>query len=122
MANLKPLLDAAQAADLEMTKVRDEILRLVDLGTEECVNQATDLRPKLEAAKSKADKANALYASVRDASLVSDSVAPLFAPPPDPAQEAPVEDKPKVMNRADFMALTPADRMAFAKSGGKLSD
>jgi hypothetical protein len=121
MANLKPLLDAAQRADAEMIQIRDEILRLADEGTEESVTKAKDLRPKLEAAKTKAEEANQLYASVRDASLVQDNVAPLFTPPADPAKDDQAK-APKVMNRAAFEALNPAERMSFARSGGKVTD
>jgi len=122
MANLKPLLDAAQKADMEMIQIRDEILRLAEEGTEDSVNKAKDLRSKLDEAKVKAEEANRLYTSVRDASLVNDNVAPLFTAPADPAKDDPKAEAPKVMNRAEFAALKPAERMIFTRSGGKITD
>ena len=122
MANLKPLLDAAQAADAAMVAIRDQILSLANEGTEESIKKANDLRPQLEQAKIKADEANHLYVTVRDASLVTDNAAPLFVAPADPATQAGQGAAPKAMKRDAFQALSPADRMAFARAGGRVDD
>jgi len=97
-------------------------------GTPEGKETALSLRPALDEAQKKAKDANELYASMRDASLVNDSMARLFTTPPDPGQKehdgarAPSDAEPKVIQRADFDALNPAARMTFMKSGGRVED
>jgi hypothetical protein len=82
------------------------------------------MRPALDQAQHKAEEANQLYASMRDASLVNDSMASLFTTPPDPASNDPdsKEGSPKVMKRADFNARSPKDRLAFVNAGGTIED
>jgi hypothetical protein len=123
MPNLKPMYDAALAADAEVKRILNEMDAAFNEGTEESKQKAIELRPALDEAKAKAEEANKLYASMRDASLVNDNAAPLFSAPPDPAINNDQEDKgPKVMKRADFNALHPKARLAFSKSGGTLEE
>jgi hypothetical protein len=119
MANLKPLLDAARTADADVAKLRDSILQMVEAGDEASLKAANDLRPALDKAKIKADEANALYTSVRDASLVADAAGPLMATPADPAKNSET-NATVVMNRAAFAALEPNAQMSFMKDGGKV--
>lgn len=121
MANLKPLLDAAQAADKSLYQIRDQILQLVEKGDDESVKQAKDLRPGLDEAKIKAEEANRLYTSVRDASLVNDNAAALFTAPADPANND-QGVKAKIMNRASFDALNQDARAEFVRGGGKVKN
>jgi hypothetical protein len=121
MQNLKPYLDAAVAADNEVKQILAEMDAAFTEGTEEGKKKALELRPALDEAKVKAEQANALYVSMRDASLVSDNVAALFTSPADPAQE-PDQAEAKVMTRAAYRQLSPHDRLAFSKGGGKLTD
>lgn len=122
MTNLKSFYDAALAADAEVKRILNEMDVAFTEGTEEGKDKALALRPALDEAKSKAEDANRLYISVRDASLVSNQAAPLFVPPPDPASNDPQGADPKVMNRAAFRALDPAAQMAYIKGGGRLED
>lgn len=122
MQNLKPYLDAAVAADAEVKRILAEMDTAFNDGTEEGKKKALDLRPALEEAKTKAEQSNALYVSMRDASLVQDNAAALFTSPADPAQEDDQAAQAKVMKRADFKALSPEDRLAFSKAGGSLTD
>jgi len=124
--NLKPYLDAAQAADAEKKRILAEMDAAFNEGTPEGKEKALSLRPALDEATAKADQANQLYASMRDASLVTDNMASFFTVPPDPAvpslNQSDESGKPKTMALPEFKALTPRERLAFAKSGGKLTD
>lgn len=125
MPNLKPYYDAALAADAEVKRILNEMDAAFNEGTDEGKEKALALRPTLDEAKIKAEEANKLYASMRDASLVNDSMAALFTTPPDPAKDdhdGTSDASPKVIKRADFDALTPAARMTFMKSGGRVED
>jgi hypothetical protein len=124
MPNLKPYYDAALAADAEVKRILAEMDAAFNDGTPEGKEKALSLRPALDEAQKKAKDANELYASMRDASLVNDSMAALFTTPPDPATSDQKDDSksPKVMKRSDFQALSPKDRLAFAKADGRLED
>jgi len=122
MPNLKPYYDAALAADAEVKRILNEMDAAFNEGTDEGKEKALALRPTLDEAKTKAEEANKLYASMRDASLVNDSMAALFTTPPDPAKDDQTDVSPKVMKLSDFRALPPKDRLAFSKAGGKIED
>lgn len=114
--NLKPYYDAALAADAEVQRILTDMDAAFNEGTEEGKTKALELRPALEEAKNKAKEANQLYASMRDASNPTESVAANFVP--DAKSE---EDKSeKVKTRADFNALTPVERLAFINAGGTI--
>ena len=123
MPNLKPYYDAALKADEEVKRILNEMDAAFNEGTDEGQTKALELRPMLDGAKVKAEEANKLYASMRDASLVNDSMAALFTTPPDPAANDDQKDEsPKVMKLSDFQTLIPKDRLAFVKAGGKIED
>lgn len=121
MLNLKPYLEAAIAADAEKERIKHEINALFSDGTEEGKRKALELRPALDEARTKAEQANELYVSMRDASLVADNSAALFTPA-DPAAIDQKNSNSEVMKISDFRALPPSERLAFAKRGGKLED
>lgn len=122
MPNLKTYYDAALAADAEVKRILNEMDAAFNDGTEEGKEKALKLRPALDEAKAKAEQANQLYASMRDASLVNDKMGALFTLPPDLANtdQADSSQSAKVINRAGLQALDPAARMAFIKAGGKV--
>ena len=121
MLNLKPYLEAAQAADTEKTRIANEIDALFNDGTAEGKKKALELRPALDEAKSQAEQANQMYVTMRDASLVNDNAAALFTPA-DPAATDQKETDSKVMKVSEYRALSPRERLAFAQAGGKLED
>ncbi len=118
--DLKPYFDAARMADDEVQRIMNEMNAAFEEGTEESKQKALDLRPVLDEAKRKAEDANQLYLSMRDAASVSDGVAKNFVPVSDgvnlPASQA------REMQRQDFLALDAAARMKFIKDGGKVVD
>lgn len=125
MPNLKPYLDAAIAADTKVKSILSDMDAHFTNGTDEGKKKALELRPALDEAKSEAEAANQLYVSMRDASLINDSAAPLFTAPSDTAATSQPTDEgntPKVITLQAFQALTPEDRLAFAKSGGTLKE
>jgi hypothetical protein len=121
MPNLKPYYDAAFKADEEVKRILAEMDTLFNDGTEEGKQKALQLRPALDEAQAEAKEANQLYTSMRDASLVNDSMASLFTTPADPASQA-RDESPKIMKLSEFHALSPRERLAFAKSGGALEE
>jgi len=123
MPNLKPYYDSALAADAEVKRILAEMDVAFTDGTEEGKEKALSLRPALDEAQKKAEEANKLYASMRDASLVNDSAASLFTTPPDPAATTTANEKGSpVMKRVEFDALSPARRMKHMKAGGIVED
>ncbi|HAE59754.1 MAG TPA: hypothetical protein DCG54_09700 [Anaerolineae bacterium] len=122
MTNLKSILDAARAADDEVKRILAEMDESFALDTEDGTAHALDLRPSLDEAKKKAGELNQLYASMRDASSVTENAAALFVPPADPAEETSAGNGPKTMNRAAFASLDPNAKMQFMQAGGRLED
>lgn len=118
--DLKPYYDSAQEAGQEVDRIMAEMDTAFKEGTEEGKEKALSLRADLDAAKERAKNATALYNSMRDGGHVSDSVARNFVPAAGAGEAA--EDGARVMPRAEFEALNPADRMAFVKKGGRLTD
>ena len=115
--NLKPVYDAALAADAEVQRVMTEMLAAFDKGTEEGQAEALAMRPALDEAKTKAVEANSLYVVMRDASTTSDGAARNFVPVP--GAEAVGK---KVISRAQFEALDYGERHTFFKDGGTVVD
>jgi hypothetical protein len=122
MSNLKPMYDAALAADAEVKRILNEMDTLFNDGTEEGKEKALELRPALDEAKYKAEQANSLYVSMRDASLTTDNSAALFTPPADPATHDQKDENPKVMNRAAFKQMHPVEQAKFITGGGTVED
>jgi hypothetical protein len=123
MPNLKPYYDAALAADAEVKRILSDMDTHFNDGTEDGKNKALELRPALDEAKIKAEQANTLYVSMRDASLVNDNTAALFSAPADPAATPdPKGEGAKVMKLSEFQALDPKVRFAYIKAGGVIED
>lgn len=121
MPNLKPYYDAALGADAEVKRILAEMDAAFNDGTEDGKRKALELRPALDMAQKQAEDANELYISMRDASLVNDNTAALFSTPADPAKGSD-QAKPdrETMSLAEYNAMSPRDRLAFAKRGGRL--
>ena len=119
MLNLKPVYDAAQAADEKVNGIMAEMLAAFNDGTEEGKQKALDLRPSLDAAKAEAKAANDLYVSMRDALGDQDAAARKFVPVNN--VEKPDQGK-KVITRADYEALDYEARYNFFKDGGSVVD
>ena len=121
MPNLKPYLDAAIKADEEKKRIMAEMDAAFNEGTEEGKQRALQMRPALDEAIQAAKEANELYASMRDGSQTDDTMAALFTTPPDTATQSET-DKQTSMSLKDYQSLAPRERLAFAQSGGQLTD
>lgn len=116
--NLKPYYDAALAADAEKEQIMADMDAVFNEGTEEGKTKALELRPALDAAKVKAKEANQLYASMRDASANGTSAPSKFVSDQTEADES----GKNVKTFAEFQALTPKERLAFSKAGGRIQN
>lgn len=116
MSQLKPLYDAVMAAEGKVQKVMQQMLDAFNSGTEEGKTQALDLRAELDAAKLEAEQANQVYVSARDAGAGEDAnaAARKFVP----VNKETGKSQAKEMKRADFEALSPADKMDYVMNGG----
>ena len=121
MIDLKPYFDAAQAANDDVQRLMSEMNAAFGDGTEDGKTRAMAMRPTLDAAKAKAEEANTLYISMRNAASVSDEAAKLFVPVSNP-NPAPDDSGTKTMTREAFLALDSVERMAFIRDGGTLID
>ena len=121
MLDLKGPLDVMNAAKDAWLKEAQEINALLSQGTEEATQQALALQETLDTLQADYEAKKALYDKLVQANSPSNDVAKLFVPASPTSPEAAEESKPKdVMSLAEFNALTPRDRLAFAKRGGKI--
>lgn len=116
MTDLKSLYDAALAAEENVKSLKNQMIEALNEGTEEGKTRARELRAQLDAAKQEAEEANQFYVSAREAEQIASNPAAKFVP--NPEQPEPAEKQ--VMSLADFNQLTPRERLAFSKAGGKL--
>lgn len=118
MTNLKTLYDAARAAEEKVRQIQQEMLDAFETGTEEGKKQALELRPALDEAKREADEANQLYISARDADAAdADAAARKFVP-----VKSAGGTLANSMTRAEFEALSAADKMSFMLADGRIVD
>ena len=116
---LKELLDAAREADEKVRQMRGEMLSLLEDEADESKQAALAMRPALDAAVEAAVAANQLYVSMRDADAdgqVQDAARKFVPVPGASGKDA------KKLTRAEFEAMSAADRMTFMLSDGKIVD
>jgi hypothetical protein len=119
--DLKAPLDAVNAAREARDLVAADVAKWLaeKAGTDEMTTEALALQNKaLDEAEQKYSDLLATYDKLVKANQPSDT-AKLFVP----AASTPEAEKPKdVMTLAEYNALLPQDRLAFAKRGGKLEN
>lgn len=119
--DLKKYFDRAKADSDEVTRLQNELDTEFNSGTDEGIQKAIDLQPTLEAAVKSAAESNKLYLSMRDAANLTGNAASLFVSN-DPESEDEEAEGEKVLTLAAFNALTPKERLAFSKAGGRIQD
>lgn len=119
MLDLKAPLDALMAADNALKTKAAEIASLMSQGTEEATQQALALQGSLDDLQADYEAKKAMYDRLVKANAPSD-VEKLFVPASPTSPEADEARDPGVMTLAEFNALDPHERLAFAKRGGKL--
>ncbi|MHB1482094.1 MAG: hypothetical protein ACYCXH_07235 [Bellilinea sp.] len=117
MIDLKPYFDAAQAADIEVQRIMNEMNEHFNAGTEEGKQAALDMRPALDEAKAKAADANSLYLSMRDAAAQSNSAARTFVPV---SETKASNEGAKEIILSDFNALDDTAKLKFMRGGGTI--
>ena len=118
MQKLKPLFDAAKAADAKVQQILQDMLTAFEDGTEEGKQKALALRPALDEAKQAAEDANLLYISARDADAEdANEAARLFVP-----AGGVVTGGGKEITRSEYEAMDYAKRHEYLKSGGAIVD
>jgi hypothetical protein len=120
MVNLKPVYDAAVAADAKVSEVMAEMVALLEENTEEGKQQALDLRETLDAAKADAKVANDLYVQMRDAQVQTDENARKFVPVPGAEKQA--GQAKQQITRAEYEAMPAMSRGKFIHDGGSVVD
>lgn len=121
MIDLKPYLDAVNAAADEVQRKASEIDALFTHGTDESKIQALELRPSLEEAQSEHSKQLALYESMQKANRPND-IAKNFVPVSTTQPEQADGSQPTVIKRSDYNAMGLVQRARFIKSGGTVED
>ena len=119
MLDLKPYLDAVNAAKDEEQRIAHEMDALFREGTDESKVKAIALRPALEEAQNNIADAVSLYDAMQMANRPND-VAKNFVPV-STTQET-EGNQPTVIKRQEYDRMGLNDRARFIKSGGTLED
>lgn len=124
MIDLKPFYDSVIATDAEVKRIAGEIGALIQSESDEDKKSALAMRPALEEAQNKADDSLKLYEAMKKASAPNNSVMPNFIPATetDPDPEADNEQPQGIVKRNEFEAMSPRERMAHIKNGGRVED
>jgi hypothetical protein len=118
MLDLKGPLDAVQAADAALKSKAAEISALMLQGTPEATQQALALQETLDSLQADYDAKKGLYDKLVALNSPS-NVANLFVPTSSTPSDQSLADASKnVMTLAEYNALPPRDRLAFAKRKG----
>jgi hypothetical protein len=120
MVNLKPVYDAAVAADAKVNEIMAEMVGAFEDGTEEGKQKAMDMRAALDGARAEAKAANELYVEMRDAQSQSDEHARKFVPVNEDAAKS--VGVAKQITRAEYEAMPAMTKGKFLSDGGIISD
>ncbi len=122
MFDLKPYLDAVNAAKDEEQRIANEIHTLLSDGTEESKLKAVaDLQPQLDEVQTKLAKAESLYESMQKANRPND-IAKNFVPISNSQPADEVDQQPTTIKRAEFNKLSVNDQAKFIRSSGTVED
>lgn len=113
--NLKPYLDAVNAANETVLKAAQEIDAVFNDGPEG-PEKAYAMKPQLDGAMAEAAKARELYQAMQRATADGGTAAKFV-----PAGEAKPEAK-KTITRSEYRAMTPQARHDFFAAGGEMVD
>ena len=121
MLDLKPYLDAVNAAKDEVQRVAKAIDAQFTEGTDESKTAALALRPTLDEAQSREADALALYEAMQKANRPND-VARNFVPVSNTSPDDTEGSQPSVINRQAYNALSLVARAEYIRSGGRVED
>ncbi len=119
--DLKKYFDRAKADSDEVTRLQNELDTEFNSGTDEGIQKAIDMQPTLETAVKAAEASNKVYISMRDAANLTGNAASLFVSG-DPEEDEEDAEGEKVLSLAEYNALHPRERLAFAQAGGRIQN
>lgn len=114
----KSAYDRAQRCVNAVNEKAQEIEVLLGSESEEDVQKALEMEIELDAAKDEAEKALNLYEKLVGSEAFVGDAAKLFVPVSDEAAKQ--DGLGDVVDRKMWDAMTPEERAAFAKKGGKV--
>ena len=121
MADLQLYLDQVTNTHTAVKAIINQIDAALQLGTPEGADQALALESQLDEAIAKRTQAEGFYSKIVNAMKSTDllkNFVPVSETPNTP--EAPAT--PNIVTLAAWNNMTPRERLAFAKAGGKLED
>ena len=120
MSDFKNMYDRVLLAQASVQELVNQIKEAMAKETDEGAEEALALEEKLDQAIAKRDQLQAFYDKVVNAHQSSEDLMKDFVPVSSTPSE-PEGAQPKgTMTRAEYKALSPRDRLAFAKAGGKI--
>ena len=120
MSELKGTYDRVLQAQAERDLIVNEIETAMALGTPEGDENALAMQPQLDVAQKKVVDLETLYTNMQ-AIAKAGKINAQFVPVSNTSNDAIQEEKePKVLDLAAYNQLSPRERLAFAKSGGKI--
>jgi hypothetical protein len=122
MADLKLYLDRVTNAQANVQSILNQIDAAMQLNTPEGAEQALALESQLDEAIANRDKDEKFYNKIVNAMKTTDLLKN-FVPVSDTPTTTSEEEQPQgVMKLSEFQNLSPRERLAFAKAGGKLEE
>lgn len=121
MADLKLYLDQVTNAQANVQSIINQIDAAMQLGTPEGQEQALALESQLDDAIDKRTQAETFYNKIVSAMKTTDLLKN-FVPVSETPNEPTETSIPKLLKLSDWQNMNPRERLAFAKSGGKLED
>jgi hypothetical protein len=121
MDNLKPFIDAVNAAADEVQRIASEIYTFYEEGSVESKVKALDLRPALDQAEAEHEKQLALYESMQKAhrpNEIAKNFIPISTAQPDQTEGS----QPTVIKRSAYNEMSLVQRAQFIKSNGTVED
>jgi hypothetical protein len=120
--DFKPFYDRVQTAQANKQRILNAMNAALQSSDPAEQASALGMEAELDAAITEEGNATNLYTKVVNASKTP-NIAENFVPVSDQSAEPDGENQPKdVMKLTEFHNLTPRERLAFAKAGGKLED
>jgi hypothetical protein len=121
MADLKLYLDQVTSAQANLETIKNQIDVALQLGTPEGAEQALAMESQLDEAIAKRDQAEQFYNKMVTAMKSSDLLKN-FVPVSETPTTTEEPSMPNLVNLSAWNKMTPRERLAFAKAGGKLED
>lgn len=121
MADLQLYLDQVTNTQTAVQSILNQIDAALQLGTPEGADQALALESQLDEAIAKRTKAEGFYNKIVNA-MKSTDLLKNFVPVSETTNAPDEPSTPSAVSLSVWKNMTPRERLAFAKAGGKLED